>query len=254
MKQLVDILDSDLTMSQSKQDNHIPAIHIRDSALLGSFGGTLMPKPKEYIFDVANKQEFRDWYLTAKSQTIIINDMKMNSLSQNALSPMSYMCHEFMKPPSRDKDRLEDNIGKPFVFYCGLHSSPEDEFYGAEGILRSFIIQLLEAYGHKIDLSFLDPIAIQELQAHYVPRLQSLLEKIMYGIGVGVVFLLIDGISWYERDAQIEKTTMVMSFLGDLVEKMEARQTGLILKPLITTTGFNRRARMWFPNAIELFM
>ncbi|TEY30287.1 hypothetical protein BOTCAL_0885g00010 [Botryotinia calthae] len=250
MQQLLTILDTGSVQPGSQPRESPSDLIVRDRDLVSSFGRTLNPIRQGRIATIMGEPQFQSWFKSAHSQTLIINGMEMDSHWQESVSLMSYMCYLL----SDTLSRIHSGSAKSLNFYCGLHSTPGDIVEGVNGMLRSIITQLLLAYGQRINLSFLDLSAIQELQNHNIQQLCRLLESLLGGIGFGIVFMMIDGISWYEGEVRLDETERVMRFLNSLVEAVEASQTGFVLKLMVTSSGISQHSREWFPAATEILM
>lgn len=250
IQQLLTVLDTGSVQPGSQPRESPSDLIARDHDLVSSFGKTLNPIRQERIATIMGDPQFQSWFKSGYSQTLIINGMEMDSHWQESVSPMSYMCSLL----SDTLSRIHSGSAKSLNFYCGLHSMPGDSVEGVNGMLRSIITQLLLAYGQRINLSFLDLSAVQELQNRNIQQLCLLLESLLGGIGIGIVFVMIDGISWYEGEVRMEETARVMRFLNSLVEAVEASQTGLVLKLMVTSPVMSQYSREWFPAAVEIFM
>ena len=246
--QLLDILDAGLVCPDSRPQESISDTIARDRDAVFHFGRSLHPSRQEGIATIMQDSHFQSWIKSVSSHTLLINGMEMESHWQETISPISYMCYLLSETLSGGQSAS----AKSWSFYCGLHSTPGDKIEGAGGMLRSIITQLLLAHGQTISLSFLTFSAIQSLQNHNIHGLFSLLEHLLAGVGAGIVTVMIDGISWYESDARLQETTTVMRLLNNLVEAVEARQTGLVLKLMVTSPAMSRYSREWFPAAAEV--
>lgn len=248
VQQLLDILDAGLVRPGSRPRESISDTVARDRDSVSHFGRTLNPSRQEGIATIMQDPCFQSWIMSAHSHTLIINGMEMDSHWQESVSPISYMCYLLSETLSGG----HSTATKFLNFYCGLHSMPGDSIEGANGIIRSIITQLLQAYSQRISLPFLDLSAIQRLQNNNIEELCFLLERLLGGIGVGIISMMIDGISWYESEARLQETATVMRFLNSLVEAVEAGQTGLVLKLMVTSPAMSRYCREWFPAAAEV--
>lgn len=247
-QQLLGILDTGLGRPGSYPIESLASIISRDSDLVCCIGGALNPIRQERIATVMQDPGFQYWFKSTHSQTLVINGMEMDADWQDSVSPMSYMCYLL----SQTLSRLQS--AKSLNFYCGLHSMPDQGVEGVNGMLRSIITQLLLAYGQQINLSFPDFAVIQEIQKHNIQQLCLLLKRLLRGFGIGVVFMMIDGISWFECETRVWEMAMVMQFLNILVEDIEASKTGFVFKLLITSPIMSQYSREWFPAATEVIM
>ena len=248
IQQLHDTLDAGFVRLDSRPRESISNTVARDRDLVFHFGRNLDLNRQEGIATIMQDPQFQSWIKSAHSHTLIINGMEMDSHWQESVSPISFMCYLLSEILSSGHSAA----AKPLIYYCGLHSMPGDIIEGSTGIIRSIITQLLLAHDPKTTLSFPDFSTIQRLQNHDIHELCSLLHRLLSGIGVGIVTIMIDGISWYESESRLQETATVMRFLNSLVENVEAGRTGLVLKLMVTSPGMSRYCKDWFPAAAEV--
>lgn len=117
------------------------------------------------------------------------------------------------------------------VFFCGRHLDAADSHVGGRGIIRSLLSQLLcqqpahAAQDHTINWELIQAGDIQ----HLCPLFHSALHQLP---PESVVFCIIDGIKYYERDQYVDEMSAVLRFLLDLVQ---GGQEQYVFKILITS-------------------
>ena len=191
--------------------------------------------------------QFQSWFKDSHSRTLVVNGMESDAM-QEVVSPLSYLCVLLSRIPSSMQ------IAQPITFFCGQHSTPGDPLEGASGIMRSLVSQVLCAYGDQIQLHFLDFSAIEDIRTYSIHTVCQLFKNLPGYISPGVVFCMIDSISWYETQARSDGMHMIMPFLQQIVEAVEASGSGMVFKLLITSPVMGQFSRMWFPRETELTM
>ena len=214
------------------------------------FGRALSPHRQSGISFIMQNPQFQDWFKSMTSQTLVINGMDMSSDPAEMVSPLSYMSAMLLQTISRL------NYAYPLAFFCRLHSDPEDRLQGGSGMMRSLIAQVVLALANTQqhpDLSFLGYLEIEAIQAKDPSALCRLFEELLKRIGVGIVFCMLDGVSWFENEPHLAGIYVIMQFLNSLVGAIEASKSGLVFKLLVTSPITSQYCKDWFPNRVELY-
>ncbi|KAF3230446.1 hypothetical protein TWF191_010329 [Orbilia oligospora] len=166
--------------------------------------------PDELKFLMDEKQQYQDLKSFAElftkqargsMYTLLVDQIK-KEISSNIRRPtMSLFNATFAI--SMASIRTED----VFVhFFCGLHTSARDWFYGPSGLVRSLIIQLLRALDQRGDpnLNFINSKRyVRRLKMHDLDTLCIAVEELINQFPVGTsIYCIIDGISVYDKDYQ----------------------------------------------------
>ncbi|KAF3224225.1 hypothetical protein TWF106_004425 [Orbilia oligospora] len=149
---------------------------------------------------IVQKERFLMWMSNDESDILLVDGNLHSSASDN-LSAMSLFNATFAI--SMASIRTED----VFVhFFCGLHTSARDWFYGPSGLVRSLIIQLLRALDQRGDpnLNFINSKRyVRRLKMHDLDTLCIAVEELINQFPVGTsIYCIIDGISVYDKDYQ----------------------------------------------------
>ena len=219
----------------------------RDIALAHAFGQEMSAARQARVGTLVQDSKFQSWFKVARSQTLVIDGMEENGVD-SALSPLTFFCTLLSKSLS------SMGIAESLTFFCGQHATPADQFEGASGMMRSLCSQILLSHGESLNLAFLDFAALQALSNHDIVALCRLFEALLERVGQGVIFCMIDGVSWYETEARSKDMHIVMPFLQSLVEAIDENGNGLILKLLITSPILGQFARGWFPSCSRILM
>ncbi|KAK3320262.1 hypothetical protein B0T19DRAFT_468501 [Cercophora scortea] len=185
---------------------------------------------QEQIGLIMQDPRFTTWLRALNSQFIIVHDEK--SLQDiSALSTMSYLCA-----------LMSQMLSSPgmfcLTFFCGLHTrATEDTLDGSRGIIQSFILQLLAAFGETsflIQGGFDKNTLLQGLMMDDLGSMFSVFSLLLENIQAGVVYCFVDGASWYHTDARSNEMKAVVHFLAGLVDQVQLANRGLVLKVLVT--------------------
>ena len=103
-------------------------------------------------------------------------------------------------------------------------------------------------------LTFLDATTVQEIMMHDLTALCRLFEGLLSRVEEGVVFCMIDGMSWYETESRSGTMQVVMPFLQSPVDAIAASNSRFIFKLLMTSPVMSHYARDWFRGEVILDM
>ncbi|TGJ67516.1 hypothetical protein EYR41_006644 [Orbilia oligospora] len=183
---------------------------------------------------IVQKERFLMWMSNNESDILLVDGNLHSSASDN-LSAMSLFNATFAI--SMASIRTED----VFVhFFCGLHTSARDWFYGPSGLVRSLIIQLLRALDQRGDpnLNFINSKRyVRRLKMHDLDTLCIAVEELINQFPIGTsIYCIIDGISVYDKDYQglFEGMKIVLGRLQDIIQNDNLE---LNFKVLCTTPG-----------------
>lgn len=152
------------------------------------------------IQSVFHQHRFVHWMKTGHPDLILL-DGNIRAANRRAASAMTLFCTNFVIS-MRKMDA--ENICTYFI--CSLHDRPrgsEDPWTGADGLLRSLIIQLLLALDERkmLNLDFLSSRRhVRELEDANIHRLCSVLHELVTQFPPDTtVYCVIDGISNFAR-------------------------------------------------------
>ena len=184
--------------------------------------------------------QFQAWLKSGQSLSLVVNGMDTQA-DETLSSPMTYctalLSHTFKRM----------NVAVPLTHLCGQHTSPDDPLEGAQGLLRALICQVIVAYEHNLDLSFINYTFLKSIKAQDIGALCELFRGLLVSITQSVIFCIVDGISWFETRAKIRELQVTMLFLRDLTNEIEIFGGDLTFKFLITSAGESQYASEWFP-------
>ncbi|KAI0907574.1 hypothetical protein F4823DRAFT_602606 [Ustulina deusta] len=182
---------------------------------------------------VLTAREFRSWMIAPNSQELLIHG---DFAGTRYISGLSWLCCSILQA-LQQTGRLYS-----LVFFCGRHLGAADPHVGGRGIIRSLLSQLLcqqpphTTQDQAINWELIQAGDIQHLCLLFHSTLRQLPPE-------SVVFCIIDGIKYYERDQYVDEMSEVLRFLLDLTQ---GGQVQYIFKILITSPSPTTMVRQAF--------
>jgi hypothetical protein len=190
--------------------------------------------------------KFQSWFKSGLSDMLVIDGMG----EITPVSPMSYFCSLM----SQELRQIINAV--PLSFFCGLHRGG-DYMSDATAIMRSLITQLLANpfLRQNINLNFMSFDAILGVQQFRLDFLCELFRRIIGSLTISTaIFVIIDGISWFETELRLGELSFVMLSLRDLVIECNTSGAngGVILKLIITSPKASIHTKHLFPKDKQL--
>lgn len=185
---------------------------------------------------------FQNW-LTSRNPGILIVDENDPSAVAERTSALSIFCATLSRAlgKSSSASHLE--------FFCGLHTKSTDPLRGPQGIIRALISQLLTRARMPADWD-LSRIAktrtsIGRLERFELDHLLSAFSDLVRQLPFGTfLFVLIDGLSFYERSDLLPYTQFL---LRKLLELTQEEDVSAVVKVLVTGPTVGRRLSSLVP-------
>lgn len=203
---------------------------------------------------VLQNPQFQTWFRSGSSSILVINGQQPETSwkSSAGISAMTSFAALFIKSIQESK------IAIPLVFFCGRHAIPDDPLEGAGGLLRSLITQLLDYYGDRLDLSFIDYTLSEKLKNLDMSSVCELFRGLLgavisLGSQVAIVCLL-DSVNLLETRARKSGLEIVIGAFQRLVQELDGLQNALLLKVILTYPDVSSTAWEWFPREAILNM
>lgn len=244
--ELLLLLDFDTTSEQDKSQtlaSQTPAFEIVLRA------GFAMDREEQIRAEwlMANK-DISHWFRSARPRTRLIN----GNHNLDRITPLSFFCAmlvQSLKP-------IEPVI--VLSHFCGLHTAGEDlaeEQPGSSGLIRSLLTQLLEQwrFGEFTCLSQAFADQLKNKSPGILPHDQRhvLWELITALPPATPLFIIIDGINFYEIDAFSAETKKMIKELNGLLSNSKVKS---LIKILVTNTtrAFEVNKYFEFDEIIEM--
>jgi hypothetical protein len=193
-----------------------------------------------------SNSKFQLWFKSGLSEMLVIDGMG----EMVPVSPMSYFCSLL----SQELGQITNAV--PLSFFCGLHRVG-DHMSDATAIMRSIITQLLanSFIRQSINLNFMSFDAILGVQQLRLDFLCELFRRIIGSLtSNAAIFIIIDGVSWFETEPRLRELSSVMLSLRDLVFECNTAgaNSSVILKLLITSPKASIHTKHLFPRDKQL--
>jgi hypothetical protein len=193
-----------------------------------------------------NNAKFQSWFRSGLSEMLVIDGMG----EMTPVSPMSYFCSLL----SQELSLINNSV--PLSFFCGLHRAG-DNMSDATAIMRSLISQLLvnPFVRQNISLHFMSSNAVIGVQQLQLDFLTELFRRIVGSLTSNTaIFIIIDGISWFETKPRLNELSFAIVGLQNLVIECNtsSMNNGAILKLLITSPKASIHTKHLFPRETQL--
>ena len=165
-------------------------------------------------------KQFLQW-LNRRHPDLILVDANIEEAALDSLSVISVFCATFVT--SMMEVQPDDVVAH---FFCGLHSSLSDPWYGPNGLVRSLIMQLLmklvdmDRDMTSWNLDFINHRDyLWELERHDMPSLCVTLHSLLYQFPADMtIFCIVDSISCFNVDRLFGDFRTVMECLQGVVD------------------------------------
>lgn len=237
----------DITVDQLQQLLQVDTdFAARDAKRSLREGNQLGPNDQQRAAWLMSNSKFQSWFKSGLSDMLVIDGMG----EMIPVSPMSYFCSLL----SQELSQITNAV--PLSFFCGLHRVG-DYMSDATAIMRSLTTQLLANpfLRQNINLNFMSFDAILGVQQFRLDFLCELFRRIIGSLSFSTaIFIIIDGVSWFETEPRLRELTSVMLSLRDLAVECNTTGTnsGVTLKLLITSPKASIHTKHLFPRDKQL--
>ncbi|KFZ04780.1 hypothetical protein V501_08982 [Pseudogymnoascus sp. VKM F-4519 (FW-2642)] len=187
--------------------------------------------------------QFKDWVVAGTSSQLLVHG---EYDGQRYVSGLSLFCSSFAQSLEARAPRFI-----PLIFFCGLHTDPDtDRHTGGRAIIQNFICQLLCQFDFDTRSFAIEKLDEHLIQLGDIGELSRLFEWLVGKLPQSVVlFCLIDGVGYYERE-EFEHD------IGFVVEKLlrisAEKKTQAGVKILLTSSSRTTYIRQPFPDELVL--
>ncbi|KAF6829261.1 hypothetical protein CPLU01_08025 [Colletotrichum plurivorum] len=199
---------------------------------------------------VLRNPKFNTWLLSNFAHILLINGRMQLNGEQEGASPLTILSCILSQAVSKQSDR-----SLPLLYLCGQHNAPDDPFAGPSGMLRFINSQLAHAVRQEdADLSGIDMAFVDGIKAQTQVALRALFRLLLPAAIGRVVFVIIDGTSWMEEGPFAQDFGSVVVFWRELVNEVNLRRPGFLLKVLLTNPSTSLYGHEWLPEGCILEM
>jgi hypothetical protein len=175
-----------------------------------------------------------------ESGVVLVNGC--SDRSQNTkISPITHVCATLTHALRRS-----DSANVVLAFFCGQHSTSKDDLMGPQGLMRSLIAHLLLSLVQNECISESAPIWVSAFQGDFEELSFKDICQLFYHLVELVpkqimVYCVVDGISYYERDVWKGDYDLMMECFGSIIAN---KAIAAVFKLLLTSPTVSR----WLPD------
>ena len=236
----------------------------KDTSILLHVVGNLSSGSQDRAVALITSPVMQKWLTSTVSLPLIVNGQMFASEGEIRQSPLSYFCAKLIDsilPPKTSSQTLRNRTVFAVRWFCGQHTNSYDcgpglTDYDAHppgmlsNLLAQFIVQLLEC-------SFLPQLDHLSLPKNH-PQLSELCNLFQLLVGAlprgSILFIVIDGISFYEDEERREECMEVLSTLTKLTREDSEFTNGCLIKLLVTAPLRSHYVLDFFENTEILDM
>ncbi|KAF2647326.1 hypothetical protein K491DRAFT_709242 [Lophiostoma macrostomum CBS 122681] len=209
---------------------------VNESDIIAGLRGVwLIPRPEQdRLVAAMQSPKLQAWITNTKSSALFLNF----NASRNRQST-SFIAAKLADsvPPSPMEDKHKTNSVLALSFFCGSHAHPNDIDFGAGGMMRSLISQLLLAYpGFGLHVVR----QIQKADLDYIEDLCRIFYSLMVQLPQHkVMFCLLDGVTLLEDHKSLREDSEAA--IKNMMEVVSwTAEYGCCFKLLLTSPGTSR--------------
>ena len=217
-----------------------------DVSIVRSQGHTFDPSTYSQAFWLFQHPRFQRLLQSSSPDILFVDGRLEDAYTSSArLSPISHMCALLAETLTHQKQAVT------LQFYCGLHTSVDDECAGIDGLLRHLIAQLVGRYEFSLvalhKRAYLNHLKDQNI-SYLFDLFRTLVKKVPLHT---VVFVVIDGISLFETHKWAADAVELVKALRDMTRDEDV---DAVLKVLVTSPTASRLARQTVDAGDYLFL
>ncbi|KAL8791964.1 MAG: hypothetical protein Q9195_005453 [Heterodermia aff. obscurata] len=172
---------------------------------------TLSLKEQDRVKWVMQSRKFQEWLAGPRSRALLLNG---NGDGSPTFSPCTFLAAKFLEGLRQVQPIIS------LFYFCSLHmSSKEDSREDATTLAKTLVSQLLHC-DVIYDTSFLTPEDLENVEQNDLSTLCVLLQRLMQQIPSRTfLFLVVDGINFYERSERRQDFLEVVKVLLAVLEE-----------------------------------
>ncbi|EEU37989.1 uncharacterized protein NECHADRAFT_48249 [Fusarium vanettenii 77-13-4] len=202
-----------------------------------------IPRPdQDRLVAAMQSRKLQSWITKATSSAMFLNF----NAPRNQKST-SFIAAKLIDSIQASVLKEQDHTSSVLVvsFFCGSHSRPNDPDFGADGMMRSLIIQLLLSYPG------FSPHIIRRIQAANLVSITDLCEIFHLLIGQlphhRMVFCILDGVTVFEESKSLREESEIL--IKELMEVLRwTAEYGCCFKLLLTSPWNSRILYRYLPD------
>ena len=184
------------------------------------------------------------WLTSAVSLPLLVNGQMFSTEGETRQSPLSYFCAKLVDSIFPRNKSLQTRTNRTVFavrWFCGQHTNmydygPEMTDYDAHppGMLNNMLAQLITQLLECPSLPQLEDLSLTRNNPQLI-ELCTLFSLLVRALPRGLIlFVVIDGISYYEDEERREECMEVLSTLTELTRESSESANGCLVKLLVT--------------------
>ena len=184
------------------------------------------------------------WLTSAVSLPLLVNGHMFSAEGETRQSPLSYFCAKLVDsifPRNTSSQTRTDRSVFAVRWFCGQHTNMYDYGPGMTdydahppGMLNNMLAQLVTQILECPFLPQLEDLSLTRHDPQFI-ELCSLFNLLVRALPRGsILFVVIDGISYYEDEERREECMEVLSTLTELTRESSESANGCLVKLLVT--------------------
>ena len=189
-------------------------------------------------------QTMQNWLTSAVSLPLLVNGQMFSAEGETRQSPLSYFCAKLVDsivPHNTSSQTRTDRKVFAVRWFCGQHTNMYDYGPGMTdydahppGMLTNMLAQLITQLLESPFLPQLEDLSLTRQDPQLV-ELCTLFNQLVRALPRGsILFIVIDGISYYEDEERREECMEVLSTLTELTRESSESANGCLVKLLVT--------------------
>ena len=223
-------------------DSHIAA---KDASTLLHIVGNMSSRSQDRAVAVISSPIMQQWLTRTVSLPLIVNGQMYTSEEDIRQSPLSYFCAKLVESiltPRTSSQLAKSRAVFAVRWFCGQHTNfydygPGRTDYDAHppGMLRNMLAQLIVQLLECPSLPQLDHVSAPR-ENPPLSELCSLFPLLVEALPRGsILFIVIDGISYYEDEGRREECMEVLSMLAEVTHEGLGLGKDCLVKMLVTS-------------------
>ena len=222
-----------------------PGIAVQDLGDVQQAATSFSTSVQSQVIDLISSSKLQDWITSPYSCAMLV----LGTEGDEKISALSFVASLLIQSVQYSQNAAL------LSFYCGLHTETyRDTIASASGMVRNLTAQLLQIRSNSLEFGFefIDRKFMQALESDSLEAVCDLFQTLIHQLPDDTtLFLIIDGISFYETADRLDDTLYAMSRMMQLVDNAK-----LVIKLLVTTPGasahvtklFSLEETFWLPD------
>ena len=224
--------------------DHVADVAAKDTSILLHIVGNLSPGSQDRAVALITSPVMQNWLTSTVSLPLIINGQMFSSEGEIRQSPLSYFCAKLVEsilPLGTSPQTPKNHAVFAVRWFCGQHTNWHDYGPGVTdydahppGMLSNMVAQLIVQLLQCSSLPQVDHLSLPRKDPK-VAEVCTLFSLLVEALPRGaILFIVIDGISYYEDKERLEECMEVLSMLTDVTRASSGFVNGCVVKMMVT--------------------